>query len=61
MTNTSQDTAHDSNKTAGMGGEYNSMNEDSPNGSPYETLTKHDQSETKRDRSPHKSRSSPTT
>jgi hypothetical protein len=26
------------------------MNEDSPNGSPYETLAKHDQSETKRDR-----------
>jgi hypothetical protein len=26
------------------------MNEDGPNGSPYETLAKHDQSETKRDR-----------
>jgi hypothetical protein len=25
------------------------MNEDSPNGSPYEMLAKHDQSETKRD------------
>jgi hypothetical protein len=25
------------------------MNEDSPNGSPYETLAMHDQSETKRD------------
>jgi hypothetical protein len=28
------------------------MNEDSPSGSPYETLAEHDQSETKRDRSP---------
>jgi hypothetical protein len=26
------------------------MNEDGPNGSPYGTLAKHDQSETKRDR-----------
>jgi hypothetical protein len=28
------------------------MNEDSPNDSPYEMLTKHDQSETKRDSEP---------
>jgi hypothetical protein len=49
MTNTSQDAAHDSNETASVGGEYNSMNEDSPNGSPYEMLVKHDQSETKHD------------
>jgi hypothetical protein len=28
------------------------MNEDSPDGSPYGTLVKHDQSETKRDRAP---------
>jgi hypothetical protein len=30
-------------------GKYDSMNKDGPNGSPYETLAKHDQSETKHD------------
>ena len=48
MTYTSQDTSHDSNKTASMG-EVRDMDEDGPNGSPYEMLEKHDQSETKRD------------
>jgi hypothetical protein len=32
-------------------GKYNSMNKDSPSGSPYETLAEHDQSKTKRDTS----------
>jgi hypothetical protein len=49
MTYTSQGASHDSNEAASVGGKYNSMNEDSPNDSPYETLVKHDQSETKRD------------
>jgi hypothetical protein len=31
-------------------GEVRSMNEDSPNDSPYEMLAKHNQSETKRDK-----------
>jgi hypothetical protein len=30
-------------------GKYDSMNKDGPNGSPYEMLAKHDQSETKCD------------
>jgi hypothetical protein len=46
MTYTSQGASHDSNETASVGGKYDSMNEDGPNGSPYETLVKHDQSET---------------
>jgi hypothetical protein len=49
MTNISQDTAHDSNEATSVGGKYESMNKDGPNGSPYETLVKHDQSETKHD------------
>jgi hypothetical protein len=35
--------------TRNMGGKYESMSEDGPSGSPYETLAKHDQSEMKRD------------
>jgi hypothetical protein len=49
MTYTSQGASHDSNKAASVGGKYDSMNEDGPNGSLYETPAKHDQSETKRD------------
>jgi hypothetical protein len=45
MTYTSQGASHDSNETASVGGKYDSMNEDGPNGSPYEMLVKHDQSE----------------
>jgi hypothetical protein len=32
--------------------QHDSMNEDSPSGSPYETLAEHDQSETKHDKAP---------
>jgi hypothetical protein len=49
MTDTSQDTTHDSNRGDERGREVRSMNEDGPNDSPYGTLAKYDQSETKRD------------
>jgi hypothetical protein len=49
MTNTSQDTTYDSNEATSVGGKYEDMNEDGPNGSPYGMLAKHDQSETKHD------------
>jgi hypothetical protein len=49
MTYTSQGASYDSNEVASVGGKYKSMNENGPNGSPYETLAKYDQSETKCD------------
>jgi hypothetical protein len=49
MTYTSQGASHDSDEAASVGGKYESMSEDGPNGSPYETLAKHNQSEMKRD------------
>jgi hypothetical protein len=48
MTHISRDTTHDSDRKTSVG-EVQSMNEDSPNDSPYEMLAKHDQSETKHD------------
>jgi hypothetical protein len=49
MTDTSQNTTHDSNRGDKRGREVRSMNEDGPDDSPYGTLVKHDQSETKHD------------
>jgi hypothetical protein len=49
VNDTSQNTTHDSNRGNERGREVRSMNEDGPDDSPYGTLAKHNQSETKRD------------